>query len=406
MKTLVLTLILTASAVARAGETSTNLPSPAQRRIDAAKLVLQKQPSRYQAYNELAIALVRRARETGDGRYEQQAEHAIEISVRIQPQNFEGKQAHVFVLLGERKYQQALAEAQALNRATPDALLVWGYMAEAHAALGDYDEAEKAGQWMMNLRPGNVPAYLCGAALREDWGDVSGALDFLGKALQATPPLETEETAWILTAMARLNRASANLDAADGLLQQALKIFPDYYLALEESARLRMVQDRCVDALALIEKRNQNFPSLQSRYLYAEALEKAGRAAEAGAAYAQFENEARSRIDKADNDNRELVLYYAGRGHRPDEALRIAQLEFGRRHDVWTLDAYAWALYSNGKYEEARRQVEKAMAVGARDETLFYHAAAIATATGDKAAASRYLRMSAELDHTVAQPLS
>jgi len=402
MNALVLTLILVTQAVAAAGA---RVPSPAERRIDAARLVLAKQPNRYQAYNELAMALARRARESGDARYNQQAEQALESSLRIQPQNFEGKQALVYVLLGEHKYKQALAEAQALNRATPDALLVWGYMAEADAALGDYDQAAKAAQWMMNLRPGNVPAYLCGAVLREDWGDLSGALEFLGKALQATPPLETEETAWILTAMARLNRISANLDEADSLLQQALKTFPAYHLALEESGRLRMEQKRYADAVTILEERNQNSSSMESRYLLAEALEHAGREAQAGAAYAQFEGEARGRIDEADNDNQELVLYYAGRGHRPDEALRIARLEFAGRHDAGTRDAYAWALYVNGQYEEARRQVEQAVAVGARDATLFSHAASIARATGDKAAASRYSKMATELDRTVAQPL-
>jgi predicted Zn-dependent protease len=398
MKTLIVTLILTASVLAQADETSTNLPSPAQRRIDAAKLVLQKQPSRYQAYNDLALGLARRARETGDARYYQQAEQAIESSLRIQPQNFEGRQAHVSVLFGERRYRQALEEAQALNRAMPDALLVWGYIAEADAALGDYDQAGKAAQWMMNLRPGNLPAYLCGASLREDWGDTAGAIEFLSKALQGTPPLETEETAWILTAMARLNRLSGGFDSADDLLQQAQKIVPDYYLTLEEWARLRMAQNRYEDAVGLIERRNRNFPSLQGRYLLAEALEHAGHGGEASVAYARFESDARSRINEADNDNRELILYYAGRGHRADEALRVAQLEFRQRHDVWTLDAYAWALYSNRQYEEARRQFDAVLAVGTRDATLFYHAASIAKATGDEAAAGRYLRMSLEID--------
>lgn len=410
MKTIIVTLILATAALARAAatsaaETGSNLPSPAQRRIDAARLVLAKQPNRYQAYNELALALVRRARETGDTRYYQQAEQAVDSSLRIQPENFEGRQAHVALLLGEHRYPQALAEAQILNRATPDAVNVWGYLAEADAALGDYDQAEKAAQWMMNLRPGNVPAYLCGAALREDWGDVAGALDFLSKALQATPPIETEETAWILTAMARLNRLSGSFDAADALLQGALKSFPDYYLALEESTQLRMTQGRYADAVDLMEKRNQTFPSLQSRYLLAEALEDAGRAAEARAAYQQFESEARSRIDAPDNDNRELVLYYTGRAKRADEALRIARLEFGRRHDVWTVDAYAWALYCNGQNGEATRQMDKVMKVGARDATLVSHAASIFAAAGDKAAANRFLKMSSAINPALVRPL-
>ena len=140
--------------------------------------------------------------------------------------NFEARQAHVALLLAEHEYRQALEEARALNHRMPDAVLVWGYMAEAEAALGDYQQAEESAQWMMNLRPGNLPAYLTGAALREDWGDIDGALDFLSKALQQTPPLETEETAWILTRMARLLRQSGRIEAAEALVQQALKTFP------------------------------------------------------------------------------------------------------------------------------------------------------------------------------------
>ena len=172
--------------------------------------VLQKQPDRYQAYNDLALALVRRARETGDTSYYEQAREAIASSLRIQPENFEAGQAHVALLLAEHRYRPALEEAQALNHRMPDAVLIWGYMAEAEAALGDYQQAEESAQWMMNLRPGNLPAYLTGADLRQDWGDIDGALDFLSKALQQTPPFETEETAWILTRMARLHRQSGH----------------------------------------------------------------------------------------------------------------------------------------------------------------------------------------------------
>ncbi len=61
-------------------------------------------------------------------------------------------------------------------------------------------------------------------------------------------------------------------------------------------------------------------------------------------AYAEFEQQARKEIGWADNANRELIFYYADHTSRPAEALRIARVEAARRHDVHTLDAYAWAL--------------------------------------------------------------
>ena len=102
-----------------------------------------------------------------------------------------------------------------------------------------------------------------------------------------------------------------------------------------------------------------------------------------------FEQGARQRIDQPDNANRELALYYAGTGQRPAVALRIARLEIERRHDVRTLDAYGSALYASGQLIEARRQIERALAVGTRDEALLCHAAAIGAAGTDEAAANR-----------------
>src|SRR6202166_2129469 len=311
MKTLVVALLLAICATGAANAADGTSPSPAELRIAGAQKVLQKQPNRYQAYNDLALALVRRARETGDNSYYEQAQAAIDSSLRIEPRNFEAQQAHVDLLLSEHEYRQALDEARALNQRMPDAVLVWGYMAEAEAALGDYQQAEESAQWMMNLRPGNLPAYLTGADLREDWGDIDGAEDYLSKALQQTPPFESEETAWILTRMARLLRQSGRPDTAEALLQKALKTFPDYYLSLEELAEVRLAQHVYPEAVELLEKRNRSFPSPSSQLLAARGYERAGRPADAAKMYAEFEREARAQIALSDDANMELITYYA-----------------------------------------------------------------------------------------------
>ena len=398
MRILIIGFLLSLPATPAAWGADGSSPSPAELRIAAAQKVLQKQPDRYMAYNDLATALIRRARESGDRSYFQQAAAAVENSLRLQPDNFEAAQAHVALLLGERKYSEALAEARALNHRMPDAVLVWGYMAEADAALGDYDAAEQAAQWMMNLRPGNLPAFVCGANLREEWGDIDGALDFLGRALQQAPPFETEETAWILTRMAQLELEAGQPEKALPLLQQALKTFPDYYLSLEGLAKVRMAQHRYREAVELLEARNRDFATAQSRNLEARALLLAGRTAEAQQKYADFERAARGQIEQFDNANLDLVFYYAGPARRPSEALRIARLEIERRHDVRTLDAYAWALYVNGQFDEARRQIEKALEVGTRDAELYYHAGTIEASAGAKSAGLRYFQQSLELD--------
>ncbi len=400
MKTLVCVLFLAITTLGAAGASEGGLPSPAELSIASAQKILQTQPNRYQAYNDLAQALVRRARETGDNLYHEQARAAIANSLRIQPENFEAEQAQVALLLAEHNYRPALEEAQALNHRMPDAVFVWAYMAEANAALGNYKQAEEAAQWAMNLRPGNRQAYLTGAALRQDWGDIDGAEEFFGKALQQTPPFETEETAWILTRMASLVRKAGRLAEAESLLQQAQKAFPNYYLSLEELAEVRLDQHRYPEAVELLEKRNRSFPSPSSQLLAARAYERAGRAADAAKTYAEFEREALAQVAQPDNANVELIAYYAGHAHQPKEALRIARVEIENRHDASALDAYAWALYTNRQYAEAGQQIEKALGIGTRDAVLYYHAGAIEAAFGKKAQASRYLKLSLDLNPT------
>ncbi len=386
--------------------------TPAQQKIASAEKAIQKSPGKFQAYNDLAAALVRRARETSDTTYYGQAEEALNKSLRLAPDNFEGLKIEVAVLLGKHEFPQALEKARRLNRRTPDDVLVYGYIADAASELGDYDEAEKAAQWMLDLRPGNIPGLLRGANLRTVYGDIEGALDFLSQALQETPPYEVEDVARILTQSAELQLRGGKPDLAEKSLQQALQSFPGYYYALESLARVQIAQHKYVDAVNLLRQRNQISPRPESLYALAEALEQAGRLDEAEASYADFEHKARQQMEGADNANRELIFYYAdhtrnssgapapaGRLRAPlPEASRIARLETARRHDIFTLEAYAWALYANGQYAAARTQVEKALAVGIRDASFLYHAGMISLKLNDRAAATRYLKQSLDLN--------
>jgi len=103
---------------------------------------------------------------------------------------------------------------------------------------------------------------------------------------------------------------------------------------------------------------------------------------------------------RKDNSSRELAFYYADHANQPARALAIANQEHEWRHDVYTLDALAWALHVNGRDAEARKQLDTALAVGIRDAKLFAHAGEIALKLGDRPAAERYLRQSVSLHAT------
>ncbi len=352
--------------------------SPAEQRVAWARQMIAQHPDSAPAWNELAGALARRARETSDPNNYVEAEKALAESFRLAPDNFEARKLRVWLRLGRHEFAAARAEAEDLNRLVPDDVQVYGLLVDANVELGDYAAAEKAAQWMLDLRPGSLAGLTRGAYLRELFGDLDGALDFMRGAYQRTPAAETEDRAWLLTQMGHLERLRGNLEAAEGLLGLALELFPSYHYALAQQAQVRAAQGRHGDAVALLRRHYDAAPHPENLFLLAEALDKAGDTDEASRAFARFEEEALKEVHGADNANRELVLYYADHADRPEEALWVAEHEFARRRDVFTRDAYAWALAANGRWDEARREIQGVLAVGTRNPRILSHAALIA----------------------------
>lgn len=367
-------------------------PTPAEQKLREAEAAIARRPDRPDAYSALAMALARRARETGDPAHYERALAAADRALTLAPGDPQARRARVWVRLGRHEFAAALEEAQALNREMPDDLLTYAYLTDAHVELGHYAEAEQAAQWLLDLRPGNIPGLTRAAWLRELFGDPEGAIELMNMAYQRTPATEVEDRAWILTHLGHLHLALGRTGAAEALLQEALQLFPGYHYALAQLARLRDAQGRPGDAADLLRRHVAAAPNAENWFHLGRALERAGRREEARGVFIRFEALARAEMERLDNANHELVFYYADHARRPQRALQVAQLEYGRRRDVFTLDAYAWALHRNGRHAEARRHIDEALKVGLRDPRFLYHAGAIALAQGDRTAARRHLR--------------
>lgn len=372
--------------------------SPAQQKIALAQAAIEKNPEYVEYHNELASALVRRARETADPVYYRQAEEVLQKSFRLAPDNFGAQKIRVQILLGKHEFAPALALAKELNGRLADDISVYGLIADAAIELGNYKEAEEAVQWMLNLRHAGADGFLRVAHLRELFGDIEGALDALNAAYEDTSPGEVEERARILTQSARLTLTTGKIESAERLLQQALKLFPRYHDALFQLASVRSAQARHTEAIELLRRENTTAPHPRDLSALANALRQAGRLEESKRIYAEFEAKARATIDEADNANRELIFYYTDYARRTAEGLRIARLEVAHRRDVHTLDAYAWALHANGKYVEARKQLDSALSVGIRDANFLYHAGSILSKLNHRLEATRYWQQSLDLN--------
>jgi tetratricopeptide (TPR) repeat protein len=402
MKKLVVLLLMLMVALATVAQTTTlstgATPSPAERSMAQANRLIEKNPKNFEAYTALALALSRRARETSDVIFYAQAEETLKKSFEISLGNFDGERIHVWLLLGKHEFADAREEARKLNKKMPDDVMVYGFLTDANIELGNYREAEDSAQLMLDLRPANLPGLTRAAYLRELFGDLDGSVELMNMAYQSTPPSEAEDRAWILSQIGHLQLMSGKITDAVCTLQQALALFPGYHYALGNLAKVRIEQKRYEDAVNVLQQRYDAAQHAENLYDLAEALELAGHADQAQKAFAQFETKSRLESVRADNSNRELIFYYADHAHLPAKALEVAQAEYARRHDVFTLDAYAWALHVNGRDTEARTQIAAALAVGIRDAKMLRHAGEIALSTGDRAAGERYLLDSTKMN--------
>lgn len=205
MKTLIVLLVSTAAFAA----------TPAETAIEKARAEIARRPDHAPYYKTLAMAYARRAREKSDVQYYAKAEETLQRSFALAPDNYEGLKTKAWPQLGRHEFAKALETATRLNRKTPDDVMVYGYLVDAHVELGNYPAVVAAAQWMLDLRAGNIPGLTRAGYLRELHGNLAGALELMEMAYGSTPSAETEDRAWLLTQMAHLSFVDGDLAKAE-----------------------------------------------------------------------------------------------------------------------------------------------------------------------------------------------
>ena len=371
-------------------------PTLIEQRIASSRRAMDKNKKDPAGYNELALALVRRARETANTARCVEAEAAVAESLKIAPAGFEGRRARVAVRLCEMRWPEALAEATALHNQVMDDVPTWGYIADAQTAIGNYEAAAAAVQWMINMRQASPQALQRAARLREAYGLNEPALDWWTSALRLTSGTDVEERAWLLTHISKLNRIMGRTAAADEAVKQALSLVPNYPWALTELAFNLAAQKNYPEAVEILESRQRIAPSVPGLYQLAAALNSAGESDEAQRMFARFEAGALPLVNQVDNANLELVKYYSGAGNKAAEAVHIAEDMLKSRRDLEILEAYAQALAAGGEWKSAAKEMNEALKTGVKNPDWLVAAGRIARKSGDESDARKYFQQALE----------
>jgi tetratricopeptide (TPR) repeat protein len=378
--------------------------TPTDRLIHFLQLRVSMFPGDYRSCDQLGSAYIQKGRETGDASYYELAQQALSKSLEMHANDLEATAAstHMAVVyMAEHRFRDALTWAEkalALGSGDPSP---WAIVGDALADMGEYDKAAAA---YARLRgTAGAPDEPLALSYQRDsrmsylrfiTGDSEAAIDVMQGAVRTAIALHMpgENIAWSLFELGGYFFQSGHLPEAESTYQKALTPYPGYYRALAGLARVRVAQGRYDEAIGLYQRALAVVPFPEYAAELGDVYTKILRPEDAKKQYELVEFIGYlSAINKL-LYNRELALFYADHDLKLKESLRLAQKELEVRQDIYTWDALAWALYKNGKLQEAAEAMSKALGMGTESAMLFFHAGMIYDGLGEKEKAGDYLR--------------
>ena len=259
----------------------------------------------------------------------------------------------------------------------------YGLLGDALMEQGQLEAAEQAYQSMMNQRPG-PQAYSRAAHLRWLKGDLPGAIEMAQLAVETYGYGKSETASWAKTRLGYYFLLNGELDRAGKIIEQTIKLNPNYAPALFLKGRIHLSQGNPDAAIYSINKATELNPLAEYLWVLIEVLESTNKYEQAKLVQSQFEKKA------GIEDPRTYALYLATSTKNKTLALELARQELERRRDIFSHDAMAWSLYANNKIPQALTHLENALRFNTHDARLFYHAALIYLSANDISEANKW----------------
>ena len=357
---------------------------------------VESNPQDAEGLTILGLTYQQRVRETGDPSFYSRSDRALRRALKLVPENDLAVTGLASLAASRHRFTEARRLARQALALNPSSAAALGILGDARVETGNYPAAFDAFDRMSALKP-TAASYARVAYARELLGDTQGAIEAMKLAVSAAAAT-TEPAAWSLVELGNLYYNSGRLRPAERAYREALARFPDYHRALVALARVEATLGRTEEAVALYRRALESVPLPEYAAGLAETLAAAGRSAEAAEAYELVD--AMQRLLEANGSRTELetALVDLDRGVRLESALSRAREAYGERRSIEAEDVLAWALYRNGRCDEALTHSRRALRLGTRDALKLFHRGMIEQCIGRPAAARTAFRTALEIN--------
>ena len=354
------------------------------RQSEARRLIteLEGMPTRSAAENTLLGRLyLQQGRYVGDIGLFGKADEVLTAALEVFPTSAEALTVQAVAAASLHQFERSHALAQQALAFDPNRLDAQLAAADALGPLGDLDGAETGLLRVAGVLGPDPVIQVRLARIAYLRGDEEAAL-----ALAANAEQQATEFGGFAVNVAFYHAFRAKLlldiglyDEAESLARTAVLVSPDSGEARMVLAGALTAQGNFAEALRQVEAAlNAGIAHPEDFALLGDLHTKLGNIDQAQSFYAQVGD-----FEAGPVFSRQIAMFYANHDVRPAEALRLAETELEVRKDIYGYDTYAWALYRNGRFAEARAASDLAVVVGTKDASLLYHAGLISAALGE-----------------------
>ena len=346
-----------------------------ERRVADMDARLARKPDDNGAALLLADALLRQTRVLGNPGLAVRAEQVLKRVLNDDPGSYDANRMLGALYLSQHRFREAVRVGERNRDARPDDPMNYGVIGDGRLELGEYDAAFDAFDQMMKRRPGSA-SYARVAYARELQGNLTGAIESMTLAAEATSPTDPEAIAWTRAQLGDLYFQLGKIHEAKAEYSAASHAFPGHPFAVMGYAKAIAAEGDRAGALELLRGLAEKSPTPDLAARTGDLLVQMGRRDEAERQYALAE--AGWRGDAPEPKN--LARFLAEHDRKIPEAVSIAEAAAADRHDIFTEDALAWSYFKAGRLADAKRAIALAVRTGTRDAIIRSHAHAIANA--------------------------
>lgn len=328
----------------------------------------------------LGIAYVEHARIVGDSSLYDRADHVLARSLDTNDDdNFLAHAGLAAVAAARHDFPTAERESLAGLEINPSNATLWGVLSDAQIQLGNYEDGFESVERMGDLVP-DIASITRAAYAAELTGDVDEARRLMQRALDEA--FSGDDRAFALFQLGELKLGEGEPNEALGYFLDALAASPDDISALSGKAHALGRAGQIETAIGTYEQLLERAPLADFMIEFGEFLNGAGRSGDAEAWYERARAQIVVDQDNGVRPDAALIFFEADHGE-PELALENAEAAIAERPFFELHEAHGWALYKNGRLQEAAAAIERASVLGIRDPELYVRSALIQAALGN-----------------------